>query len=199
MTGTPTAKWGFPTYDGTEPGSLKTVANAQANAAETAMNNASTGFYLRYATKALLTANSTASVGQHATVYADSTPANNGDYVWSGSAWLYGGVASGAVTYASGISAQSGYTTQLDKSIDGIATLNFGVSNSSTTPAGLKLMDLPAGFRPSNPSVLFTGTYNALTVVIFYTISSVGALVAYPTTTIGAGANLYGSISFRTT
>jgi len=90
VTGTPTANWGFPTYDGTEPGSLKTIANAQANAAESAMNNASKGFFLQYNTKAALLAASTSGlrVGQHATVYGDSTPANNGDYKWSGSAWV---------------------------------------------------------------------------------------------------------------
>jgi hypothetical protein len=89
VTGTPTANWGFPTYDGTEPGSLKTIANAQANAAESAMNSASKGFFLQYNTKAALLAASTSGlrVGQHATVYGDSTPVNNGDYVWSGAAW----------------------------------------------------------------------------------------------------------------
>lgn len=88
MTGTPTTNWGFPTYDGTEPGSLKTVSNAQANAAETAMNNASKGFYLRYATKALMLANVTASTRQHATVYGDSTQTNNGEYVWNSTLWI---------------------------------------------------------------------------------------------------------------
>jgi len=87
MTGTPTPNWGFPTYDGTEPGSLKTISNAQANASEAAMNTASKGFYLRYTTKTLMLANTTASVGQHATVYADPSTGNNGDYVWNGTAW----------------------------------------------------------------------------------------------------------------
>lgn len=133
MTGTPTTNWGFPTYDGTEPGSLKTVSNAQANAAETAMNNASKGFYLRYTTKALMLANVTASANQHATVYADSTTANNGDYWWQGGAWarvltglnmvtptsVVGGTATanGAVTF----------TTATAVSLNGLLTSAFDV------------------------------------------------------------------------
>lgn len=103
MTGTPTANWGFPTYDGTEPGSLKTIANAQANAAETAMNNASKGFYLPYTTLVALKAAPTTGlqVGQHATVYNDNS--NNGEYTWDGTQWNRGGLPLiGAFTPASG-------------------------------------------------------------------------------------------------
>src|SRR3954470_13706106 len=43
--------------------------------------------YASYATL-ILPANVGTVVGQHATVNADSTPVNNGDYTWSGSAWI---------------------------------------------------------------------------------------------------------------
>lgn len=160
---------------------------------------AAAGGKVPFRTLAELQAWTTAGPGQDARVFADSTTANNGDYVWSGSVWLFGGRQTGTVTYnsAGGVSAAAGYTTQLDKSADSIVTLNFGVAVSGSTTAGLKLMDLPAGFMPSNPSVLFVGTYNALSVVIFFTISAAGAVVAYPVSTIGPGANIFGSVSFR--
>lgn len=43
--------------------------------------------FTRYTTKALMDANTTLVVRAHATVYADGTPGNNGDYVWNGTAW----------------------------------------------------------------------------------------------------------------
>ena len=109
MTGTPTPNWAFPTYDGTEPGSLKTIANAQANAAERAMNNAAKGFFLQYTSKAALLAVPTTGLTawQKATVAGDPTPINNGDYVWNGTAWIAygrGGLVAIAPTTATGLS-----------------------------------------------------------------------------------------------
>lgn len=44
--------------------------------------------FIRYATRALMNVNTTAAFGTHATVYADPTPVLNGDYSWSGLAWI---------------------------------------------------------------------------------------------------------------
>lgn len=44
--------------------------------------------FIRYTTKALMDANTTAVAGAHANVYADSTATNNGDYIRAGSAWI---------------------------------------------------------------------------------------------------------------
>ena len=81
----PTVPWGIPLFDDNTP-----FAPIQApfNAQSAALNDAlSAGAFAPYATKALMDAAPGTRVGQHASVYADGTVANNGDYRWSGTAW----------------------------------------------------------------------------------------------------------------
>lgn len=87
--GTPTANWGiskFASGDAIAP--IENLWNAQADDMEAALNKAQVGIYLRYTTKALLLANTTAAKQQHATVYNDPTTYNNADYIWNGTAWI---------------------------------------------------------------------------------------------------------------
>jgi len=82
----PTVPWGIPLFDDNTP-----FAPIQApfNTQSAALNDAlSSGSFMPYATKALLDTAPGTRVGQHASVYADGTVANNGDYRWSGTVWI---------------------------------------------------------------------------------------------------------------
>lgn len=178
MTGTPTANWGFPTYDGTEPGSLKTIANAQANAAEAAMDNASKGFYLQYDTLTNLKAAPTTSfrIGQHATVYADPSPVNDGDYVWNGSAWALANANPAIMVRRSstGVSGGSGVWQQL-------------------TTAGWWSQDYNNGFTAFNGTIVapVTGWYRLF---IGMSFSSAPGTVVLMVTKNNSSANETGNI-----
>jgi len=123
--GTPTPNWGiskFASGDAIAP--IENLWNAQADDLETALNTAQKGFYLRYATKALMLANTTAVTGQHATVYNDPTTYNNGDYFWNGTAWILsvGGVRfTGSITTTTNITSNTiiKYSTILEDTASG--------------------------------------------------------------------------------
>ena len=81
----PTVPWGIPQFDDNSPfAPVQAPLNAQSAALNTALND---GAFRPYTTKALLDAAPGTRIGQHASVYADGTVANNGDYTWSGSKW----------------------------------------------------------------------------------------------------------------
>lgn len=67
---------------------LETLLSNMQDSVQTALTNRNKNMFLLYATRAAMNAVPGTQVGQHATVYADSTTANNGDYTWSGSAWI---------------------------------------------------------------------------------------------------------------
>lgn len=69
---------------------LNTVLATMASSVQTALTNrfSGAGVFRVYATKALMNAAPGTILGQHATVNADSVAGNNGDYTWSGSAWV---------------------------------------------------------------------------------------------------------------
>lgn len=66
---------------------IQSPLNSQSNAMETALVKGAYQTFPDYATLTL-PANAGTIAGQHAYVNADSTVTNNGDYVWSGSAWV---------------------------------------------------------------------------------------------------------------
>lgn len=85
----PTSPWNLPLYASTDTiPSLEGVLNAQSNALNTALNTIQLTSYTEYATRSLMNAVAGTVIGQHATVNADSTAANNTDYYWNGSTWL---------------------------------------------------------------------------------------------------------------
>lgn len=88
--------------------------NNLAESMATALDSLQTYSFPRYATRSALP--STGNLArQHATVYADPTAGNNGDYYWNGTAWVLIGVfaeAAGTATYSSNIgNGASGSTT----------------------------------------------------------------------------------------
>jgi hypothetical protein len=66
---------------------IQAPLNAQSNALNAALVAAEDGYYGRYTTLALLTAAPGTAALRHATVYAD-TADKNGDYIYSGVAWV---------------------------------------------------------------------------------------------------------------
>jgi hypothetical protein len=71
-------------------GNVATALATLATTTQTAITNRFNGggVYRLYATKTLMNAAPGTIIGQHATVNADSVAGNNGDYTWSGSAWV---------------------------------------------------------------------------------------------------------------
>jgi hypothetical protein len=200
VTGTPTANWGFPTYDGTEPGSLKTIANAQANAAESAMNSASKGFFIQSATKAALPTTGLR-VGQHATVYADGTPVNNGDYGWNGTAWVRSYGVIGAFTangiYSAGSPVPQAVSMNGRVFLEGIVTSSSATFGTGTVYA---VGSIPAAFAPTSnrtfPVFAGVGTGSALGYIV---VASTGAISLVFITNPGTGTLLLSldSVSWR--
>lgn len=86
---TPTTPWNIPLFSvGDTIPSLEGVLNSQSNALNTALNSLQLTSYLQYGTRSAMNAVPGTVVRQHATVNADSTAGNNGDYIWSGSSWV---------------------------------------------------------------------------------------------------------------
>jgi len=82
-----TSPWNITLFD---DNSAFTPVQTPFNTLAQNLNDALTsGGYQQYATKAALVAAPGTRAGQHATVYADPTPALNRDYVWNGSAWVF--------------------------------------------------------------------------------------------------------------
>lgn len=102
----PTVPWNIPLFAaGDTIPSLEAVLNSQSNAMNTALNTMQLTSYLEYGTRSAMNAVPGTVANQHATVNADSTVANNGDYYWSGSAWVatpYSGMTPIKPTTASG-------------------------------------------------------------------------------------------------
>ena len=82
----PTVPWGIPLFDDNTPfAPIQAPFNAQSEALNDALSD---GAFAPYTTKALLDAAPGTRVGRHATVYADGSDANNGDYSWNGAEWI---------------------------------------------------------------------------------------------------------------
>lgn len=77
--------------------------NAQSDALEASLNGVAANFFLAYATKSAMVSEPGTRVRQHATVYADSTAANNGDYWWDGANWQPMVKAGTPVAWAAGL------------------------------------------------------------------------------------------------
>jgi len=110
----PTVPWGIPLFDDNTPfAPIQAPFNAQSEALDDALSD---GAFAPYTTKALLDAAPGTRVGQHATVYADGSDANNGDYSWNGAEWILSvSVASvhRATGNASGLGASMSVAAQL--------------------------------------------------------------------------------------
>ena len=109
----PTVPWGIPLFDDNTPfAPIQAPFNAQSEALNDALSD---GAFQPYATKALMDAAPGTRVGQHASVYADATSYNNGDYKWGGSVWVQtwasGSKSPFAVAVGAGSNATGSYAT----------------------------------------------------------------------------------------
>lgn len=108
---------------------------------------------------------------------------------------------SGSPTLSTNITNKSGYTPRLEKN-GNIVTLQFGVTNSASTAtavpgSGTSMMTLPAGFRPTANTLVFGyGVNNSGLIPITFTVDTSGVVKANPSSGLGGGADLYGTISF---
>ena len=151
-------------------------------------------------------------------VFRNSTERDAGTYQESQLGWLadtnvlqqYDGSAWSAVTPASStgsptlstnITNKSGYTPRLEKN-GNIVILQFGVTNSASTAtatpgSGTSMMTLPAGFRPTANTLVFgSGVNNSGLIPITFTVDTSGVVKANPSSALGSGADLYGTVSF---
>ena len=139
----PTVPWGIPLFDDNTP-----FAPIQApfNSQSAALNDALTaGAFQPYATKALLDAAPGTRVGQHASVYADGTVANNGDYRWSGTVWDTSVTDTGWVNLVLvGATVADGLTPQIRR-INGVAYIIGRLSQSGSIG-----FQIPSGFAAKN-------------------------------------------------
>ena len=173
----PTVPWGIPLFDDNTP-----FAPIQApfNSQSAALNDALTaGAFQPYATKALLDAAPGTRVGQHATVYGDGTAAYNGDYRWSGSAWIANNSGLINPTLTSPWTAVAGEVPGYQR-INGVVHLSGRCS--TTTSSSNKPFVLPAGFKPLT-QVVCMAEVNGTSVRSYITLDgTVGPIAAgvYP-------------------
>ena len=142
------------------------------------MNNASKSFYHRFTTLALLNAaTGPFDNGEHATVYADSTASNNGDYLRLNSTWLppfatvTGTLAGGSYT---AYLTRTGYIVHLYMTVVSTSVINLTTASvlltlpSTLTPARQEYSQmgtLPSDFLFSvnpNGNVMASQTYTGV-------------------------------------
>ena len=80
---------------------LETVLSNMQDSVQTALTNRDKNMYVYYSTYSALSAVTGTTIGQHAIVNADPTLGNNGEYVWSGSAWIIRRMVGGRVIRSS--------------------------------------------------------------------------------------------------
>lgn len=116
--------------------------------------------FTTYATLATLNlpANVGTVVGQHATVNADSTALNNGDYVWNGTAWKFFGIGAFATYTATlvNITLGNGTATARARREGERVRVRFDLAFGSTTVMGaIPQVSLPVTAVLSHPFEYF--------------------------------------------
>ena len=172
----PTVPWGIPTFDDNTPfAPIQAPFNSQSAALNDALSD---GAFQPYATKVLMDAVPGTRVGQHASVYADGTVANNGDYRWSGTVWIQTWTADGTwVAVALG----SGWTNEASNAVmvrrkNGIV---FTRGRASTTGSNASAFTYPAGMLPDwTGGTAFPADANGTATVRVYLLDSGVAQVA---------------------
>lgn len=158
----PTVPWNIPLFAaGDTIPSLEGLLNSQSNAMNTALNSLQITSYLQYTTRALMNAAAGTVVGQHATVNADSTPANNGDYFWTGSAWTPVGVAAGFSKTGTQTIANGGVAPTMTT----MGTSEFAGNPGFTISSGVFTCTIPGTYvctLSSNGTTAGVGQYGAL-------------------------------------
>lgn len=149
----------------------RTPFSNMAESIATALDKVSTQSFPRYAKKSdLPTTNNL--IRQHATVYADPTAANNGDYYWNGSSWLPIGLFAVSAGQASTSDISNGQTKSVNITFPSgrfsqvprvVATCNnsritIGIASTSTTGATLNFSNFSGGAASGS----VTGDWHAM-------------------------------------
>ncbi len=144
------ASWGLVTpAKGSPITPYRTPFIALVESTATALDTLNLQSFRRYAKRSDLPSSGN-TTRQHATVYADPTSSNNGDYYWNGTAWITIG--------PFGIAAGQVY-------------IGGGISNGATTPVNLTF---PSGRFTQTPRLTATPWNSRITVGIA-TITAAGA------------------------
>lgn len=147
-----TSPWGITLFDDTlSLNDYVAPFNTHAADLNAALNTASAGFFVNYATKAAMVAVPGTRKFAHSSVYADPTATNNGDYYWNGAAWTVYSEDTGWITPTLSGSwvSTAGMTVQYRR-INGIVHLHGRATGGSGT-----MFVLPAGFRPADAAPSF--------------------------------------------
>lgn len=118
---------------------------------------AAAGGKVPFRTLADLQAWTTAGPGQDARVFADSTSGNNGDYVWSGSTWIFlGATLADITTFGTGY---VGLTGAHQPRVRRVGQQVFGYGAVQTTSGFTygNILTVPPGFLPTSTDTRFIG------------------------------------------
>lgn len=127
---------------------IQTPLNAQSNALDAALTKAG---FIPYPTLAALNAAPGTVVGQHASVNADTTAANNRDYAWSGTAWV--GLPQGPYAVAQG---SFNIATSVNNGANTTLAITFP-TNRFTQPPFVLVMPGNARFTPGVSGITAAG------------------------------------------
>jgi hypothetical protein len=145
------------------------------------------GAYRQFPTLALLQLVTTAPPLSHATVYADPTAANNGDYVWSGTAWvrpIADSLAQVLTLSNSWVAYGSGFATPSYRNVGGHLEL-FGMMKLGSTLT--TVATLPGGSKPLATRQFLTASNTGAAVL---NILSTGVIQVAAYTTGGGNGNV---------
>jgi hypothetical protein len=177
-----TTPWNIPTIGpGDTIPSLEGLINPISTATNTALSAVQATAYTTYATLAALSAVPGTVVGQHASVNNDTTATNNGDYAWTGSAWIPVGngafTVMGAPTWGTGYSFGPSTTNWIRKQGTRV-TIQAEIQKSSAMSGGDTILTFAAGFRPAESiNIVGWGTSGAEAGVQGINISSAGVMM----------------------
>ena len=167
----PTVPWGIPLFDDNTPfAPIQAPFNTQSEALNDALSD---GAFAPYATKALMDAAPGTRVGQHASVYADTDTAKNGDYRWIGSEWnqILGDTGWLSPALGSGWTNESGGPVQYHRK-NGVISMRGRASGSLEAGVAFRL---PPGFLPDIKSgAPFLTICDATSGIVRVQISSAG-------------------------
>jgi hypothetical protein len=165
----------------------------------TASYFAAPGGFVEFTTLTALNLWTPADPGQHATVIADPTTLNNGDYRWTGSAWVFSGYRSAPLTLATGWSGGTGVNLPRIEQNGSIVTID-GTAGWAGGGSYSNFFTVPSQFLPPTTSAArFTGMGAQITgtsLIAFMTTMSTSGVVGQTTGSSGS-LPASGSVFFR--
>jgi hypothetical protein len=154
-----------------------TTTIVTANISQNALYVGPVGGFLFAGTQALLNTVTSVNIGDHATVFADSSVANNGDYVWTGTAWRLATGDTGwvAMTPASGVTLSANAAARI---LNQILYFRGSATRSATWSTGQNIATLPSAFLPQITSLSagFIGLFGSGNLGLFGLSNSSGTV-----------------------